>query len=115
MAAPAPVNFAIAPGQANNTVLDHATTEGIKLCGKAIAPLDPMCDLKSEGLFTFLQKVRNRAIEQDWDGILQIAVPPAPAIQGQAVPVMNLVTQCGMIIMANVDAPAFPVPLSIHG
>ena len=89
----AQVNFAIAPGRANNNVLDYTITEGIKLYGKAILPLDPKYDLKSGGLFTFLQKVCNRAMEQDWDNILRIEVPPATPIAGQAPPVYNLVTE----------------------
>jgi hypothetical protein len=99
----AQVNFALAPGRVNIASLDFATSEGVKLCGKAVASLDPMCDLKSGGLFTFLQKVRNRAIEHEWDGILRIGVPPTTNIQGQTAPVCNLVTQHGMMTMANVD------------
>jgi hypothetical protein len=102
----AQVNFAIAPGRANNAILDYTTTEGIKLYGKAVSSLDPQYDLKSGGLFTFLQKVRNRAIEQDWDDILRIAVPPAVAIVGQAAPTYSLVTEYGRMSMANVDASA---------
>jgi len=102
----AQVNFSIAPGRANNNVLDYTTTEGIKLYGKAVSPLDPKYDLKSDGLFTFLQKVRNRAIEQDWENILRIAVPPATPIAGQAAPIYNIVTEYGRMSMANVDASA---------
>jgi hypothetical protein len=40
--AAAQVNFAIAPGRPNNTVLDCATSKGVKLYGKAVVPLDPM-------------------------------------------------------------------------
>jgi hypothetical protein len=50
----AQVNFALAPGLANNLVTDHTTSEGVKLCGKAVSPLDPQHDLKSEGLCAFL-------------------------------------------------------------
>jgi hypothetical protein len=49
----AQVNFALAPGRANNLVIDY-TSEGIKLYGKAVSPLDPQHDLKSEGLCAFL-------------------------------------------------------------
>ena len=60
----AQVNFSIAPGRANNNVLDYTTTEGtIKLYRKAVAPLDPKYGLKSGGLFAFLQKVCSQAIE----------------------------------------------------
>ena len=130
-AAAAQVNFALAPGRANNAVLDYTTSEGIKLYGKAVAPLDPKYDLQSGGLFTFLQKVRNRAIEQDWEAILRISVPPAALIAGQAAPTYNLVTEYGRMTMANVDASsrtyafleskcaelssAVPVPLSLYG
>jgi hypothetical protein len=100
------VNFAIAPGRANNLVLDCTNSEGIKLYGKAVAPLDPQYDLKSEGLYAFLQKVRNRSIEQHWDNILNIDVPLATPIQNQAVPTYNLVTQYGRMTKANVDTSA---------
>jgi hypothetical protein len=102
----AQVNFAIAPGRANNQVLDYTTSEGIKLYGKAVAPLDPQYDLKSGGLYAFLQKVRNRFIEQHWDNILNIDVPLETPIQGQAVPSYNLVTQYGRMTKANVDSSA---------
>ena len=78
----AQVNFALAPGRANNDILDYTTSEGIKLYGKAVSPLDPQYDLQSGGLYAFLQKVRNRAIEQDWNNILNIEVPPAIPIAG---------------------------------
>jgi uncharacterized membrane protein YgcG len=102
----AQVNFALAPGRANNLVIDYTTSEGIKLYGKAVSPLDPQYDLKSEGLFAFLQKVRNRSIEQQWDDILNIEVPLAIPIQGQPAPRYNLVTQYGRMTKANVDTSA---------
>ena len=102
----AQVNFSIAPGRANNNVLDYTTTKGIKLYGKVVAPLDPKYGLKSERLFTFLQKIRNRAFGQDWDNILRVAVPPATPIVGQAAPIYNLVTEYGRMSMAKVDTSA---------
>ena len=99
----AQVTFALAPGRANAQVLDYTTTEGIKLYGKAVAPLDPPYDLKSGGLYAFLQKVRNRSVKQQWEDILNIDVPLPIPIQGQAVPKYNLVTQYGRMTKAHVE------------
>ena len=54
----------------------------------------------------FLEKVRNLAIEQDWNNILRVKVPPTTPIAGQAAPVYNFVTEYGRMTMANANASA---------
>jgi hypothetical protein len=58
-------------------------------------------------LYFFLQKVRNRAIEQDWINICTIPVPPAGnQVPGQVIPTYGLLTQHGRMTLANVEAAA---------
>jgi hypothetical protein len=94
----------IVPGHANNNILNYTTSEGIKLYGQAIAPLEVKYDLDSGQLYTFLQKVRNRAIEQDcWTSICTIPVPPTGnLVPGQVILTYSLLTQHGRMTLANV-------------
>jgi hypothetical protein len=60
----AQVQFALVPGRVNNEVLDYYSNEGIKLYNKATALLETKYDLDTGHLYLFLQKVRNRAMNQ---------------------------------------------------
>jgi hypothetical protein len=64
--------FALWPGLANNAVIDYNTSDGRKICNKAVEPLATKYDLNTEGLQTFLAKVSARARESNWDAILTI-------------------------------------------
>jgi hypothetical protein len=66
------VAFALSPALASNLLLDYRTSEGIKIYGKATAPLDMLFDGDSGGLRLFLSKVQQRATQFGWTGILQI-------------------------------------------
>jgi hypothetical protein len=66
------VTFALSPALASSLLLDYRTGEGIKIYGKATAPLDVLFDGDSGGLRLFLSKVQQRATQFGWTGILQI-------------------------------------------
>jgi hypothetical protein len=102
----AQVQFALAPGRVNNEVLDYSSSEGIKLYNKATAPLETKYDLDTGHLYSFLQKVRNRAMNQNWTVICTIPVPPSTAIAGQVTPKYDLLTQYGRMTLNNIRAAA---------
>jgi hypothetical protein len=102
----AQVQFALAPGRVSNTVLDYSSNEGIKLYNKATAPLETKYDLDTGHLYSFLQKVRNRAMNQNWTFICTIPVPPANAVVGQVTPEYDLLTQYGRMSLANIKTAA---------
>jgi hypothetical protein len=66
------VTFALSPALASNTVLNYKSGEGIKIYGKATAPLDIPFDGDSGALRLFLNKVQQRATQFGWTGILHI-------------------------------------------
>jgi hypothetical protein len=66
------VTFALSPALASNALLDYRTGEGIKIYGKATAPLDVPYDGDSGGLRLFLSKVQQRATQYGWSDILQV-------------------------------------------
>jgi hypothetical protein len=66
------VTFALSPALASSLLLDYRTGEGIKIYGKATAPLDVLFDGDSGGLRLFLSKVQQRATQFGWTGILHI-------------------------------------------
>jgi hypothetical protein len=100
----AQVRFALAPGRVNNEVLDYSSSEGIKLYNKATAPLETKYDLDTGHLYSFLQKVRNRAMNQNWSGICTIPVHPLTVVAGQNIPEYDLLTQYGRMTLANIKA-----------
>jgi hypothetical protein len=69
---PAPIFFALSPALATNATLDYRTGEGMKMYGKAIAPLDVLFSGDAALLRLFLSKVRQRATQSGWTGILQV-------------------------------------------
>jgi hypothetical protein len=68
-----PVVFALTPALASNDLINYSTGEGIKLYGKAIAPLDTLYNGDSASLRLFLSKVQQRANQSGWKSILQIS------------------------------------------
>jgi hypothetical protein len=69
---PGPVLFALLPALATTVTIDYRTGEGIKLYGKAIAPLDTLFSGDAALLRLFLSKVQQRATQSGWTGILQV-------------------------------------------
>jgi hypothetical protein len=68
-----PVVFALSPALASNNLIDYSTSEGIKLYGKAVAPLETLYNGDSASLRLFLSKVQRRADQSGWTSILQIS------------------------------------------
>jgi hypothetical protein len=55
------VVFALTPALASNDLINYSTGEGIKMYGKAIAPLDTLYNGDSASLRLFLSKMQQRA------------------------------------------------------
>jgi hypothetical protein len=72
------------------------------LYNKATAPLETKYDLDTGHLYSFLQKVKNRAMNQNWTAICTIPVPPIAVAAGQTIPEYNLLTQYGRMTLANI-------------
>ena len=66
------VTFASSPALASSTLLNYSSGEGIKIYGKATAPLDVPFGGDSGALRLFLSKVQHRAAQFGWSTILQI-------------------------------------------
>jgi type II secretory pathway component PulL len=66
------VTFVLLPSLASNALLNYKSGEGIKIYGKATAPLDVSFHGDSEALRLFLKKVQQRATQFRWTGILQV-------------------------------------------
>jgi hypothetical protein len=81
----AQAQFALAQGRISNEVLDYSSNEGIKLyCkNKATTFIETKYDLDTGLLYSFLQKVRNYTMNQNWAFICMIPVPPTNATSGQ--------------------------------
>jgi hypothetical protein len=63
----------LSPALASNLLLlDYRTGAGIKIYGKATAPLDVLFDGDSGGLRLFLSKAKQRATQFGWLEIIQI-------------------------------------------
>ncbi len=66
------VTFTLSPALASSTLLNYKSSEGIKIYGKATAPLDVPFGGDSGALRLFLSKVQQRATKFGWSIILQI-------------------------------------------
>jgi hypothetical protein len=69
-----PVTFSLSPALATNALINYVTGEGIKLYGRATAPLDALFNGDYASLRLFLtSKVQQRATQSGWTDILQIS------------------------------------------
>jgi len=66
------VEFALTPGQAGDAIIDYTSATGIKIYKNATAPLETKHDLSAEKLQNFLDSLEQRAIDHDWEAILDI-------------------------------------------
>lgn len=98
--------FALAPGRLGTEVLDYSSSEGIKLYNKATAPLENKYDLDPGHLYGFLQKVRNRAMNQNWQEICKIPVGPTIVVPDAVIPEYDLLTEYGRMTLAHVRSHA---------
>jgi multidrug efflux pump subunit AcrA (membrane-fusion protein) len=67
-----PVVFTLSPALATNALINYGTGEGMKLYGRATAPLDALFNGDSGSLRLFLSKVQLRASQSGWTAILKI-------------------------------------------
>jgi hypothetical protein len=95
-----PVVFALFPVLASNNLINYSTSEGIKLYGKAVAPLETLYngDSASASLRLFLSKVQRRANESGWTYILQIS--------SQTGQVFDFIKNYGQVTIAAIRAQA---------
>jgi uncharacterized membrane protein YgcG len=100
------VQFALAPGLHSDEVLDYGTSEGIKQYRGATAPMELKFNLKSDGLHSFIEKFKNRALNQGWSGICTIPVAQAGAVAGAESPTYNLLDQFGRMSLQDIKAHA---------
>jgi multidrug efflux pump subunit AcrA (membrane-fusion protein) len=70
--AAATVKFTLSPALASGTLLNYKSREGIKIYGKATAPLEVLFSGDSGALRLFLRKVQHRATQFGWTDILRI-------------------------------------------
>jgi hypothetical protein len=108
---PVAVQFALAPGLHSDELIDYGTSKGIKQFRGATMALDPKYNLKSDGLHPFLEKFKNRSLNQNWAGICTIpvappAVPNVAAVPEANIPDYNLLTQFGRMSVADIRAKA---------
>ena len=94
------VSFALLPALASATILNYKTSEGIKIYGKATAPLDVLFDGDSGALRLFLSKVQQRAMQSGWLTILWIT---------QGTQVFNFVHCYGQVTIEAIQAQAMSV------
>jgi hypothetical protein len=94
------VTFVLSPALASNLLLDYRTGEGIKIYGKATAPLNVLFDGDSGGLHLFLSKVHQRATQFGWTAILQI---------NQAAQVYNFIENYGQVTIESVRLQAMAI------
>jgi YHS domain-containing protein len=73
VAAAGNVTFALSPALASSTLLNYQSGEGIKIYGKATAPLESLFNGDSGALRLFLSKVKHRATQFGWTAILNIS------------------------------------------
>jgi hypothetical protein len=99
-----PVVFALTPALASNDLINYSTGEGIKLYGKAIAPLDTLYNGDSASLRLFLSKVQQRANQSGWKSILQIS--------NQTGQVFDFIKNYGQITIAAIRVQAVTLELS---
>ena len=92
-----PVMFALSPALASRTLIDYRSGEGIKIYGKATAPLDSLFNGDSGALRLFLSKVQQRATEFGWSAILRI---------NQAGQVFNFIESYGQVTITAIQAQA---------
>jgi hypothetical protein len=93
-----PVAFALSPALATITLINYGTVEGIKLYGRAWAPLDNLFNGDSASLRLFLYKVQTRATQSGWTAILQIS--------NQAGQVFDFIENYGQITIAAIRVQA---------
>jgi hypothetical protein len=97
------VTFALSPALASNALLNYKSGEGIKIYGKATAPLDVSFDGDSGALRLFLNKVQQRATQFGWTGILQIA---------QTGQTFNFIENYGQVNIASIRAQALAIEVA---
>jgi hypothetical protein len=81
-------------------ILNYKTSEGIKIYGKATAPLDVLFNGNSGALHPFLSKVQQRAMQSGWLTILRIT---------QGTQVFNFVDCYGQVTIEAIQAQAMSV------
>jgi hypothetical protein len=69
---PGAVVFALSPALASSTLLDYNSSEGMKIYGKATAPMEMPFTGESGNLRLFLSKVNHRATQFGWGSILKV-------------------------------------------
>jgi hypothetical protein len=94
------VAFALSPALALATILYYKTGEGIKIYGKATAPLDVLFDGDSGALRLFLSKVQQRSMQSGWLSILQIT---------QGTRVFNLIDSYGQVTIDAIQAQSLAI------
>jgi hypothetical protein len=92
-----PTTFALSPALASTTMLNYRSSEGIKIYGKATAPLDVLFDGDSGALRLFLSKVQQRAIQFGWTAILTV---------NQAGQNHNILSSYGQVTTATIQGNA---------
>jgi hypothetical protein len=96
-AAAGPTAFALSPALASSTLLNYRSSEGIKIYGKATAPLDVLFNGDSGALRLFLNKVQQRALQFGWNAILTVN-------QGGAT--YNILDNYGQVTSTSIKANA---------
>jgi hypothetical protein len=91
------VTFALSPALASSTLLNYQSGEGIKIYGKATAPLEVLFSGDSGALRLFLSKVQHRATQFGWTAILRIT---------QAGRTLNFVEHYGQVNLATLKTQA---------
>jgi hypothetical protein len=93
-----PGPFALTPAEAQQDVIDLATTAGIKLQKQIVTPLSTLFDGSPNKLATFLTTVFDRATSCNWNQSL-LKVNNQAQINPQD---LNLITKHRMLSLANV-------------
>jgi hypothetical protein len=96
------IQFALTPGLHSNEVLDYGTSEGIKQFRGAMIPMELKFNLKSDGLHSFIEKFKNRALNQGWSAICTIPVAPAVVVPGAENPSYTLLDQFGRMSLEDI-------------
>jgi hypothetical protein len=68
--------------------------------------MEPKFNLKSDGLHSFIDKFKNRALNQGWAAICTIPVTPANHVAGTTIPTYDLLEQFGRMSLADIKAHA---------
>jgi S-adenosylmethionine/arginine decarboxylase-like enzyme len=100
---PAPVPFALTPGQASNVVIDYNSSKGIKLYKLATDPLyskdEDYFDCSSSELKDFLELMEIRAFKYAWDNSV-LGIPKEPLVVN--IPVQRLLKLHGLISIETI-------------